>query len=139
MIQKLIQWLQTFPQWEGTIFPAHSTAVPVNAGLYPTGMEEISRKTDLLGRVRVQNRQRFTLSRIGTAAEENAQGLLQVQNGVQRQGAAGLAPTFGDDPQTERLRAENGKLQHAKQAGTERYQVQLIAEFTKIYENEGET
>lgn len=108
---------------------------PGNAGLFPKGLEEISRREDVLGNLQVTCRYRFALYRQtagqgdGTA---DAQWLLDFQNWVQQQSAAGLAPHFGDVPARERLQAQQGALQAASQTGT--YVVTLIADFMKVYE-----
>ena len=137
-LEKVQQWLLTYPQWEegGLLYVDYTDAVPGNAGLYPNGLEEISRKTDVLGNVTVQNRYHFALYRVVTATEDNtgsAQWLLEFQKWVQSQSAAGLAPQFGDEPAQEWIRAEKGKLKEVSQTGTGTYVVTLTAEFVKYY------
>lgn len=136
-LEKVKNWLLTFPQWEegGQLYVDYTDAVPGNAGLYPAGLEIISRKCTVTGEIRVQNRYHFALYRI-TAQEESAaaaQWLMDFQSWVQQQSAAGLAPTFGDEPSQEHIRAEKGKLKTSTTAGTGKYVVMLTAEFIKIY------
>lgn len=137
-LEKVQAWLLTYPQWEEgkLLYVDYTDAVPGNTGLYPGGLEEVSRKSDVLGNVTVQNRYHFALYRVVTAAEDNAanaQWLMEFQKWVQGQSAAGLAPQFGDEPARERIRAEKGKLKEVSQTGTGTYVVTLTAEFVKYY------
>lgn len=137
-LEKLRQWLLRYPQWgEGWhLYVDHTDAAPGNAGLYPGGLEELSRKEDVLGNVTVKNRCAFTLYRVATGQQDgkyNAAWLLDFQDWVQQQSAAGLAPQFGDDPRRERLWAQKGKLKTANQTGTGLYAVTLTAEFVRYY------
>ena len=136
-LEKLRNWLLTYPNWgeSGLIYVDYTDAVP-GLGLFPAGLEELSRKTDVLGNVTVRCRYNFALYRVTAAQEdktEDAQWLLSFQQWVQQQSIAGLAPKFGDVPAAEQLRAQKGKLKEASQAGTATYVVTLIADFTKIY------
>ena len=137
-LEKVRQWLLGYPAWEEgkLLYIDYTDAVPGNAGLYPNGLEEVSRKTDVLGNVTVQNRYHFALYRVVDGQEdntENAAWLMAFQKWVQSQSAAGLAPQFGDEPARERIRAEKGKLKEASQTGTGTYVVTLTAEFTNYY------
>ncbi len=140
-LEKIRQWVLTYPQWgaDGVLYVDYTDAVPGNGGLYPVGMEELSRREDVLGNVTVQCRYRFNLYRVITGQadnRENAEWLMAFQQWVQQQCAAGLAPQFGDEPGKERLRAEKGKLSEASQTGTGTYVVTLTAEFMKTYSME---
>lgn len=135
-LEKLVQWLKTFPLWEDDLHIDDLGAAPSNAGLYPGGLEELSRREDVLGNVTVVCRLHFLLYRRTARQQdhgENSRWLLQLQDWVQQQSAAGLAPVFGDDPQKEHIRAEKGKLQQASQTGTGKYAVSITAEFEKHY------
>lgn len=136
MLDELKRWLQTFPRWEGMLQLDDCEAVPGNNGLYPRGMTELSRRQDVLGNVKIRYSHTFTLRRAAAAGEENARWLLDFQNWVADQARKGLAPQFGDEPQSERLRAFEGRMQERTQAGCALYTVQLYAEFTKIYRGE---
>lgn len=136
-LEKLRKWLLTYPQWgeSGLIYVDYTDAVP-GLGLFPAGLEELSRKADVLGNVTVKCRYNFALYRVTAAQEdktEDAQWLLGLQQWVQQQSIAGLAPQFGNVPGAERLRAQKGKLKEASRAGTATYVVMLTADFTKIY------
>lgn len=140
-LEKIKQWLLSYPQWEegGLLYIDYADAIPGNCGLYPTGLEEVSRKRSITGVLTVKNRYRFALYRVTKGqshSQEAAQWLMDFQNWVQRQSAAGLAPVFGDDPRQEHICAEQGKLQAANMTGTGKYVVMLTAEFVKIYDEE---
>ncbi len=134
-LEKMRAFLQTYPAWEDSLQIDFTEAAPGNAGLFPGGLEELSRREDVLGNLQIDCRYRFTLYR-HTAGQvdgtQNAQWLLDLQNWVQQQSAAGLTPHFGDVPARERLQAQKGTLQERTQTGT--YAVTLIADFMKIYE-----
>ena len=136
MLEELKRWLQTFPDWEGVLQLDYAQTVPGNAGLYPKGMTELSRREDVLGNLKVRYSCTFTLKRAAAAVEENARWLLAFQNWVADQDRQGLAPQFGDEPKNERIRAYEGKLDTHTQAGSALYSVQLTVEFTKIYRGE---
>ena len=66
-------------------------------------------------------------------ATENADWLLDLQKWIQEQSIRKQAPIFGDEPKTETISAQNGKVDAADEEGTGVYSVQLSIEFTKIY------
>ena len=136
MLEKMKQWLQTFPLWEGTLQLDYADDVPGNAGLYPKGMTELSCREDVLGNRNYRYSYTFTLRRAAATSEENAHWLLEFQRWVAEQSRLGMAPAFGDEPRSERLRAFEGKLDTHTQTGCALYTVQLYAEFTKIYRGE---
>lgn len=134
MLEKMKQWLQSFPGWAEKLSIDYADGVLGNSGLYPEGIREISRREDVLGNVAVRCACVFTLRRSACPGEDNARWLLDLQNWVMEQDRLGLAPKFGDDPKTERIRAYEGKLDRSFQTGSGLYTLQLRAEFTKIYE-----
>ena len=134
MLNKMKLWLASFPGWEEQLSIDYADGVPGNSGLYPRGITEISRREDVLGNVAVRCACVFTLRRSACPGEESARWLLDLQNWVMEQERLGLAPKFGDDPKTERIRAYEGKLDKSFQTGTGLYTLQLRAEFTKFYE-----
>lgn len=137
MLEKIKQWLLSYPQWDGTVYVDYTAAVPGNAGVFPRGVQELSRRQDVAGNVQTRNRVRFTVLRITPGQldkEKQAAWLLDFQDWVQQQSISGKAPTFGDVPEKEKLTACQGMLKGISQTGTVRYAVELIAEYTKIYE-----
>ena len=136
MLDTMKQWLQTFPDWEGDLQLAYADQVPGNAGLYPRGMTQLSRREDVLGNVTVRWGCNFLLRRWAAAREDNARWLLRLQQWIAQQEQLGLTPKFGDDPASERMRAFEGKLDQHSQTGSALYTLQLQAEYTKIYRGE---
>ena len=61
MLEKMITWLQTFPQWEDSIQIDFLQARPGSSGLYPKGLTELSRREDVLGNLTLQCRCDFLL------------------------------------------------------------------------------
>lgn len=133
-LEKMQQWLRSCPGWEDTLQVDTTEPAPGNSGLFPEGLEELSRQEDVLGNLHIVCRYRFTLyrrvSRDGGAAD--AKWLLDFQNWVQQQNVLGLAPQFGDIPYLERMQAQKGTLKERGQTGL--YAVTLTAEFTRVYE-----
>jgi len=136
MLEKMKQWLEAFPKWEGTLQFDYADSVPGNSGLYPRGITELSRREDVLGNVKVRYSCAFVLRRTAAGNQENAQWLLDFQSWVAEQDRLGQTPKFGDEPRTERIRAFEGKLDSHKQVGSSMYTMHLTAEFTKIYRGE---
>lgn len=130
-------WLRSFPLWNGQeVYIDYTDGLPEHCGLYCRGLEEISRREDVLGGVETVNRAHFVLYRLGDYGQDNtphANWLLQLQAWMQQQSAQGLAPVFGDVPQRERIWAQNGRLQNVQQTGTARYTAVITAEFIKLY------
>lgn len=137
VLEKMKEWLTGFPLWNGqSLSVDNNDGIPEHCGLYCCGVEEISRKRDVLGNMEITSRLRFSLCRTaGNSRDnmENAQWLLSLQAWIQDQSSLGLTPVFGDVPPKERIRAENGRLRDVSQAGTARYTVDIIVEFTKLY------
>lgn len=116
-------------------------AAPDNGSIAPAGLVEISRAEDILGNVTVENQYNFglyyTLAKApgdDAGATENAAWIMGLQQWVQEQSLRHLAPTFGDDPRGETIKAQNGELLAADEEGTAIYMVQLSVNFTKHYE-----
>jgi len=136
-LEKLRQWLLTYPGWNSLLQVDYMDPGPGNAGLFPGGLEELHRKEDVLGNLQISCRYQFALHCQMAGQQDgasNAGWLLDFQNWVQAQSAAGLAPRFGDVPEQERLQARKGALKKADQVGTGTYMLTLMADFVKVYE-----
>ena len=136
MLEQMMQWLQTFPRWEGVLWLDYADTIPGNCGLYPKGMTELNRREDVQGNLKIRYSCLFELKRAAAADEENARWLMALQNWVAEQDRLGLAPRFGDEPKTERIRAFEGKLDRHTQAGGSIHTVRITVEFTKQYRGE---
>ena len=116
--------------------------MPASGAVYPAGLVELSRRSDIVGTVTVTNQYNFSIYYCFEKAEGddvgaaiNADWLAGFQEWVQEQSATGKAPVFGDVPHDERISAQNGVLFEAND-GTAIYMVQLSATLTKKYEVE---
>lgn len=125
-LEKLQAWLSSYPHWD---------ASPANICLLPKGMEETSRREDVLGNAVAGCRCYVTLfwemPATGTEAQD-AERLLKFIQWVQHQSAIGLAPQLGDVPVGEKIRTEKSGCTIGTQMVT--YTVTLVADFMKVYE-----
>lgn len=142
-LETIRDWIKTFPQFDAltTFNVDYTSAEPANGGLMPSGLAEVSKKTDIFGNTTVSNQYNFTLYFVffkapgdDSGAEENAQWLMDFQDWVQTQSATGAAPRFGDDARQENIKAQNGMLLEADNEGTAVYSVNLSVQFIKKYE-----
>lgn len=123
----------------------YTDQIPFNGGVFPSGLVEISRKRDILGYITVTNQYNFGLYYVfekspgdDVGAEVNANWVMDFQEWVQERSALGTAPTFGDEPRSETITAQNGVLYDADKEGTAMYMVQLTVQFIKKYEVKNE-
>lgn len=131
-------FIESFPDFDvlSQLDIDYTDKVPNAAGLFPSGLVEVSRRHDLLGNVSVTNQYNFALYTTLEKCEGatgNAEWQMAFQEWVQEQSAKGLAPTFGDDPRTETITAQNGQLYSADEEGTALYVIQINVMFTKNY------
>lgn len=132
ILEKVTLWLQTCPLWGERLTVDYTDGLPGSVGLFPLGVEEVSRREDVLGGVTARCRCRFAIRRVTEGQQdnrENARWLLTFQDWVRQQSLAGLTPAFGHEPAREQIRAEKGRLENAAQTGTGVYTVELIAEY----------
>lgn len=141
-LEKMRQFVASYPDFDvlGSLSIDYTDRVPANAGLFPSGMVEISRTSDILGRATVENQLNFALYAVleksageDVGATYNAEWLAEFQEWVQEQSVTHQAPAFGDRPNTESIRAENGAIYAADSEGTAMYVVQINVRFTKVY------
>lgn len=144
-LEKVREWIATFPEYDilNTFNIDYTDKIPASGGIFPSGLIEDRRKTDIWGNTKVQNQYNFGLYYVFTkdpgdnaGAQVNADWLMDFQLWVQEQSVRGLAPVFGDEPRAERIRAQNGVLYTADEEGTATYMVQLSVEFIKYYQEE---
>lgn len=142
-IEKIRNWLHQYPEINriGALRVDYYTEQPDNGSIDPSGLVEISRKSDILGNVTVENQYNFGLYFVlakspedDAGATENADWLLDFQRWIQEQSIRRNVPVFGDVPESETITAQNGKVEAADEEGTGIYSVQLSVTFTKIYE-----
>lgn len=143
-LEKVLEWLKTYPNADELLSKYHvdyTDHIPGNAGLFPAGLVEVSRNTDVLGNTVVTNQYNFALYHVFTKAPDddagalvNADWVMDFQEWVQAESVRGNAPTFGDDPYQETMTAQNGALFETSEEGTAIYAVQLSAKFIKNIE-----
>lgn len=142
-LDKIRNWIKTYPGTDRLrdLNVDYYAAEPDNGSIDPSGLVEISRTEDILGNVTVQNQYNFGLYYALTkapgddsGATDNAAWVMELQRWVQEQSIQHLAPTFGDDPKTEEIKAQNGSVFSADEEGTAVYVVQLSVNFKKYYE-----
>lgn len=141
-LQIMREFVASYPDADilGQFTIDYTDHVPDNAGIFPSGLVEISRRSDLLGNVTVTNQYNFALYALLTKAPGddagstyNAEWLMDFQEWIQQQSALGLVPTFGDDAHQEVIQAQNGQLYSADEEGTALYVMQISVQFIKEF------
>lgn len=114
---------------------------PDNGSIDPSGVQIISITEDILGNKTVDMQYNFGVYFVlakdpgdEETAVDNAAWVMDFQRWVNEQSILHLAPTFGDVPKTESIKAQNGAVTAADNEGVAIYMVQLSVNFTKIYE-----
>ena len=142
-LEKIRDWLKDYP---GTL-PVQGLKVdyfsshPDDGSIDPSGLIEVSRTADIMGNVTVENQLNFALyftllksPADDQGATENADLLLDLQKWIQEQSLRHLVPVFGDDPDGETIKAQNGALHLTDEEGIGIYTVQLSVNYIKYYE-----
>ena len=142
-LEKVRAWLSTFPDFDilSAFQVDYTDQVPSNGGIYPSGLVEVERRTDIMGNITVTNQYNFGLYYVfekaagdDIGATLNADWLMSFQEWAQEQSVTGIAPVFGDVPGAEKIIAQNGVLYETDEGGTATYMVQLSVQFKKKYE-----
>lgn len=141
-LEKIKGFIAEFPGYDilRTFTVDYTDKMPLNGGIFPGGLVEVSRTSDIFNNVRVSNQYNFALYTVfrkapgdDSGATVNAWWLMDFQEWVQEQSARGYAPAFGDEPEDERIIAQNGELYSDDEEGTAIYTVQITVNFTKIF------
>lgn len=142
-LEKIRDWIAAYPDFDilSAFRVDYTDQIPANGGIFPSGLVEVSRTQDILGNVEVENQYNFGLYYVfvkapgdDVGATVNADWIMGFQEWVQEQSVTGRAPTFGDDPKFEQIKAQNGVLYEADEEGTATYMVQLSVLFKKRFE-----
>lgn len=143
-LEKVRAWIRTYPDFDvlSGFQVDYTDQIPANGGIFPSGLQEISRVKYIYGDVLVTNQLNFGLYYVFEKAPDddagaavNADWLMDFQRWVQDQSVRGLAPSFGNyDTANERIKAENGVLYAADGEGTATYMVQLSIQYKNFYE-----
>ena len=143
VLDRVRQWLLGYPGMADveSLAVDYYPAEPGNGSIASAGLTEVARREDVLGNVTVEQTVSFQVCFVmvkdesdDALATHNAQWLLGLQQWVQAQSLGRLAPTFGDLPRREWVRAEDGELKKASQEGTAVYALRLTFGFMKYYE-----
>ena len=141
-LQTMREFIATFPDWDilSNLSIDYTDKIPDCAGLFPGGLVEVRRHSDILGHKWVENQYNFALyTNMAKAPDEdngatfNADWLMSFQEWLQEQSILGLAPTFGDRPKEETITAQNGAIYSVDDEGTALYVVQLSVSFVKCF------
>ena len=141
-IEKIRDFVKSYPGAEAiqSFHIDYTDQIPFNGGVFPSGLVEVSRARDILGNTIVTNQYNFGLYYVfekspgdDVGATENADWVMDFQEWVQKQSISGNAPTFGDEPRSETITAQNGVLYSADEEGTAMYMVQLTVQFKKYF------
>lgn len=138
-LERIRSWISTYPATDRLRSLTIDYYAPRQEdGIQPAGLEELSRREDLLGGITVVNQYNLGLfyvldSDAADGGEDNAVWILGFQQWVQEQSIRRLAPVFGDEPAAERIQAGNGALYARDENGTATYVLQLTAQFQKKY------
>lgn len=145
-LEKIRAWVAEYPDFDilDQFQVDYTDQAPSNGGIFPAGLVETERTSDILGNRTVTNQYNFGLYYVFEKATDddigatiNADWVMGFQEWVQEQSITGAAPTFGDVPHTEVISAQNGVLYDVNE-GTGTYMVQLSVQFTKKYEVKSE-
>lgn len=142
-LDRMIAWIATYPDYDifsNGFFVDYTDRMPANGGIFPSGLQEISRRENVIGDITVDNQYNFAVYCLlpkppedGETAQSNAEWVMAFQRWVQDQSLSHLAPTFGNiDADKETIKAQNGILYSQGDEGTALYMVQLAVRF-KIY------
>ena len=144
-LQKMREYIATYPDYDvlSQLTIDYTDKVPNCAGLFPGGLVEVSRRTDLLGNCDVDNQYNFALyanfeksPNEDEGATINEEWVTDFQLWIQQQSILGNAPQFGDDPRTETMTAQNGEIYAAYDEGTALYVIRISVTFHKRYTKE---
>lgn len=142
-LEKMRQWIATFPDYDflsNGFYVDYTDQAPENGGISPSGLIEVERKRDILGNVTVTNQYNFALYCVfaktpgdNDGAIVNADWVMNFQEWAQKQSVTRLAPSFGDEPKSEKITAQNGIMYDADEEGTAMYMIQLSVQFKKNF------
>ena len=118
----------------------YTDQVPDMGGIFPQGIQEVARQTDILGNATVTNQLNFALYTVLTKAPEddvgatyNAEWVLDFQQWVQAQSVTHQVPTFGDVPYMEQIAAQNGEIYSTPTEGVAIYAIQISVLYQKKF------
>ena len=140
-IERVREWIKGFGGIPEEFKIDFTSEIPSNAGIFPNGLVEISRRPDILDNITVTNQYNFSIYYVfekdkgeDSQALSNADWVMAFQKWVQEQSVRHLAPSFGNvDIEQETFKAQNGAMFEASKEGTAMYMVLLSAQFKNFY------
>ena len=142
-LEMMREFVASYPDFDilGSFTIDFTDQVPDNGGLFPTGLVEVSRSTDITGYTyQVVNQLNFALYTVlakapgdDLGAAFNAEWQMGFQQWVQEQSVKGLAPAFGDKPRQEAIMAQNGQLYSSDAEGSALYAIQISVRYVKEF------
>lgn len=145
-LEKIKEWISSYPGHDilSEFAVDFTDQIPNNGGIFPSGLVENTRTTDVNGNTYVENQYNFGLYYVffkspddDEGAAVNADWVMDFQEWVQERSLTGDVPQFGD--KTTAIKAQNGVLYAADDEGTATYMVQLSVSFEKYYKREVKT
>lgn len=142
ILETIKTWLGTYSGFDilSQFQVDYTDQIPNNAGIFPSGLVELSRKEDILGNITVTNQINFGIYCVfnkstndDTGATYNQEWIADFQNWVQGQSVTRQIPQLGDNPRAEVAIASNGVLYDATEEGLGTYMVQLSFQYEKRY------
>ena len=140
-LEKIRAWIATYPGYDilSGFHVDYTDQIPGNGGVFPSGLVEIERRKDIMGNTTVSDQYNFGIYCVfekaagdDTGSATNADWVMDFQEWVQEQSVTGLAPTFGDEPRSEKITAQNGALYETSE-GVGTYMIQLSVLFKKKF------
>ena len=127
-LKAMKELLLSFPQWGEQTLEVDTCARIEGCGLFPLGLQVLSRRQDVQGNTRLRLRQSFLLRRVCYNTREAAAWLMTLQQWLLDRPVKPLEAVFGENLQ---LWAELGKQVSSKQPGTGIYEVKIHAQYEK--------
>ena len=147
-LEKFQRWIRTYPGAANLtgLQVDYTDRLPGQFGIFPAGLTELSRTTDLLGNTTVQNQYNFALYVIfekspgdDIKAQINADWVMDFQRWVQTESVMHRAPIFGNiDQRKETMRAQSGTLYECDDEGLAMYVIQLSSVYKLYFKEENE-
>lgn len=141
-LETMREFVASYPDADilSTLVIDYTDQVPDMGGIFPQGLVEVERRTDILGNSTVTNQLNFALYTVLSKAPEddagatyNAEWVLDFQQWVQEQSVTRQAPTFGDVPYMESIAAQNGEIYSSPSDGVAIYAIQISVIYQKKF------
>ena len=142
-LERIRKWVASYPGAERMrdLKVDYFSQNPDNGSIDPSGVQINSITENIWGTRTVDMQYNFGVYFVlakdpgdEDTAVDNAAWVMDFQRWVNVQSILHLAPTFGDVPRTESIKAQNGSVTAADGEGVAIYMVQLSVNFIKIYE-----